>query len=429
MALNKLFMQRFARNQRTNLKYLRLLFNDHFIVFLMIAIGGLLLAYRQLFVTQQSDEFWHQLWWPLFNTLWLVIGLNMGHLVTYFKPADRLFLLGSDQLIIKKYLNYSVILSCGYAFLWQIIFMATIIPIFWQIYNGDMTRLALLAGFIMTYKWLSLLGERDSLLIKTRQSFNSWLMTHPMMNISIFRFSIPVIMIAMILLLSIQWLLVLTVSWLLVAAIMAKMLFISQEMVTKIGIDWHKANLQAQKHEQRVLHFYAMFANVPHQPKTIKRRRYLDYVVFKLAKHRSVMYRLYITRLARDVEILPLVLRLIAVGAIMVYALQAAPSWLIAIVGALTVYLVVFQMLPLYDETQKNMWTRLLPIDTKAKQKAFRLLSGQLMALATIIMIIASITHGLQAVGMTIISLAVIIVFLNNIYIPRQFSNKKSNQK
>ena len=57
MALNKLFMQRFARNQRTNLKYLRLLFNDHFIVFLMIAIGGLLLAYRQLFVTQQSDEF------------------------------------------------------------------------------------------------------------------------------------------------------------------------------------------------------------------------------------------------------------------------------------------------------------------------------------------------------------------------------------
>ncbi len=72
------------------------------------------------------------------------------------------------------------------------------------------------------------------------------------------------------------------------------------------------------------------------------------------------------------------------------------------------------------------MWTRLLPIDTKAKQKAFRLLSGQLMALATIIMIIASIIHGLQAVGMTIISLAVIIVFLNNIYIPRQFSNKKA---
>ena len=45
MKINDLFVQRFVRAQNINIKYLKLLFNDHFVVFLLIAFGASVLGY------------------------------------------------------------------------------------------------------------------------------------------------------------------------------------------------------------------------------------------------------------------------------------------------------------------------------------------------------------------------------------------------
>ena len=64
-----------------------------------------MLAYRELLSTPQSMMFWRSNWWQVIIITWLLIGLQIGDLITYFKPADRLYLLGNDSEIIKKYLS------------------------------------------------------------------------------------------------------------------------------------------------------------------------------------------------------------------------------------------------------------------------------------------------------------------------------------
>ena len=132
MKVDSLFQERLRRAQKINFRYLRLLFNDHFILFLMIALGAGILGYRNLLTAHQSVTYWHSIWWQAISILWLLVGLQFGSLVTYFKPADRLYLFANDRDIIKSYLASAMRLSICYASVWQIIFIAVIAPILWR---------------------------------------------------------------------------------------------------------------------------------------------------------------------------------------------------------------------------------------------------------------------------------------------------------
>ncbi|GMA70716.1 hypothetical protein GCM10025879_19620 [Leuconostoc litchii] len=160
---NKLFWQRFRRTQRTNVKYFRLLFNDHFVLFLVILFGAFVLGYRELLNTSYPIMFWRSNWWQVVIIIWLLIGLHIGDLLTYFRPADRLYLLGNDSDIIKKYLSSAIRISIIYASIWQLIFIGVVVPLLLRIYVSSMARVVAIVVFIITYKLILLLYERDKL--------------------------------------------------------------------------------------------------------------------------------------------------------------------------------------------------------------------------------------------------------------------------
>ena len=97
MAMTKLFAARWHQANHITVTYLKRLFNDHFLVFLVIAFGAGVLGYRELLTDPRYMQLWQSPWLIAAVVLWLVVGLQFGTLITYFKPADALFLMGSDQ--------------------------------------------------------------------------------------------------------------------------------------------------------------------------------------------------------------------------------------------------------------------------------------------------------------------------------------------
>ncbi|MFH0349346.1 ABC transporter permease [Leuconostoc citreum] len=67
-----------------------------------------------------------------------------------------------------------------------------------------------------------------------------------------------------------------------------------------------------------------------------------------------MMYSLYLLRLARGTELLSLILRLTIVGGLLIAALSTAPKWVILSIAGLMLYLVAFQLLPLFRETEQK---------------------------------------------------------------------------
>lgn len=417
MKLDDLFRQRFARAQNTNIKYLKLLFNDHFVVFLLITFGASVLGYRQLVVSPQFIAMWQAPWWQFFDVLWLLIGLQMGTLVTYFKPADRLYLLSNDLAIAKNYMKRSIVLSTLYASLWQIAFAAILVPVLWQTHIFSFWRIGTLLLFTLSYKWLLLLLIRDSLFIKPRMTMFA---NHSQIKYAMLNGVVPGIILALILQVPSNLTWIATFLCGILMLLIGYFFYINDKQAEQLSLNWLKIIPQATSHEQRVLHFYATFAEVSNQPRTIKRRRYLDFMIKALTNHQPIMYRLYLVRLVRDAEMLPLLLRLEVVGAIVIYALVGVPTWLIATIAALTMYLIIFQMVPIYANTKQNLWTRLLPTDEKTKQKAFRQLTKQMMYMTTILFVVVSWRHGWLTAIVVAVVMFIIGFLLDRVYVPKK---------
>ncbi|MCT4387932.1 ABC transporter permease [Leuconostoc pseudomesenteroides] len=427
MKVDSLFQERSRRAQKTNVRYLRLLFNDHFILFLMIALGAGILGYRDLLTAHQSVTYWHSIWWQAISIVWLLVGLQFGNLVTYFKPADRLYLFANDHAIIKSYLAMAMRLSICYASVWQMIFIAVIAPILWRMDVDNWSRLFFLIIFVISYKMLLLMYERDKLFLKSRRLTIAIFEPDAIAEKILFRFLVPGTLLAFIIGLSTDQSNVMVIIWLLFAGIVVRYFAVTESKSQLFAIDWLRATSQAQAQQQRTLHFFALFAEVPHQPKTIKRRRYLDPLLKRLTKGQGSLFQLFLTRLARDTEILPLIIRLFLVGVVLVIALKSAPLWLIMIIAAAVLYLITFQMLPLYDDTQKNLWTRLIPISKVERLKSFARVQ-MIVAIPVILMmfVIVLFIRPLNETPVILVTMLIVEFIMLKFYIPK---NSHKNKK
>ena len=427
MKVDSLFQERSRRAQKTNVRYLRLLFNDHFILFLMIALGAGILGYRDLLTAHQSVTYWHSIWWQAISIVWLLVGLQFGNLVTYFKPADHLYLFANDHAIIKSYLAMAMRLSICYASVWQMIFIAVIAPILWRMDVDNWSRLFFLIIFVISYKMLLLMYERDKLFLKSRRLTIAIFEPDAIAEKILFRFLVPGTLLAFIIGLSTDQSNVMVIIWLLFAGIVVRYFAVTESKSQLFAIDWLRATSQAQVQQQRTLHFFALFAEVPHQPKTIKRRRYLDSLFKRLTKGQGSLFQLFLTRLARDTEILPLIIRLFLVGVVLVIALKSAPLWLITIIATAVLYLITFQMLPLYDDTQKNLWTRLIPISKVERLKSFARVQ-MIVAIPVVLMmfIIVLFIRPLNETLVILVTMLIVEFIMLKFYIPK---NSHKNKK
>lgn len=165
--LMALFAQRRTKWQTQNLKYLRYVFNDHFVLVLMFLLGFLAYQYAA-FLKNLPDN-----WFPgyLIALICSAMVLFVGRLATFVEPADQQFLLAREYAV-QTYLRMCVQRS--------LIFPAVVM--------GGMTFLVsplIKLPFLLTFVWaIFLISLKYVILLQQAQSYvqNGLIQWQPLIN-------------------------------------------------------------------------------------------------------------------------------------------------------------------------------------------------------------------------------------------------------
>lgn len=123
--MKTLFAQRRQAFQKRLLKYLPYVFNDHFVLVLMVGLGALLYQYREWLTNPPKGSFW----------LYLIVGflgvalLLLGQAASYVMRADRQYLLSKEvELAVlvreansRAFLLWSLVQLLGWCFIYPLL--------------------------------------------------------------------------------------------------------------------------------------------------------------------------------------------------------------------------------------------------------------------------------------------------------------------
>ncbi|MDE3315474.1 ABC transporter permease [Lacticaseibacillus zeae] len=344
----QLWRTRLRQHVQEQQKYLRLVFNDHFVLILLILFGGALYAYSQIVKTLQPSG-----WLALGLALIFTGFLSLGQLATLAEAPDQIFLLPKAEAF-KAYLlkarHYSMILP-GVLLTFTSLAMW---PLFAQLgqdpASGTMALLVSSWLFKDLDLWLQFLQryrlpirwhhQRLILLSIAFIALFGGFYLHPAMTL----------LVALILNLIFRWQL-------------------------KSVLDQGRLNFSAlisleEARMGRVYRFYNLFTDVPGLANSVHRRRYLDGLL-KLVKPQqaTTWLFLYLRGFLRGGEYLGLYVRLLVIGAVIVAVLS--PWWLVLGFAILFLYMVGFQLLPFYYQYDDIVFVHLYPVAPEQKPAAF----------------------------------------------------------
>jgi len=124
MLMNSLFEERRKVYYRQNLKYLRYVFNDHFILFLMILLGALAVQYAQ-FLQAHSLNTAGKVGLVVLIT---ILSQIFGRLASFVEPADKVFLLPQENAV-RKHLLSSCLRSLLFPALISLVLVGIVAPL------------------------------------------------------------------------------------------------------------------------------------------------------------------------------------------------------------------------------------------------------------------------------------------------------------
>ena len=292
--MRELANRRLSENLKQSVKYLTLVFNDFFILALIFLFGALMFWYAQAMRVIPNNLWFYK---PLVGfIMWL--PLLAGRLVTLLKEADMQFLFTQDEQMgeyLKPMIRYSMVLPTI-----LIVLLGGILFPFATVKAGiPVWSYVILIISTVLLKLCMLLIEKESLY---------------------FYYNYP------------QWiLLVVTLAALLIGSLgsfIYPIEVVVLMVITHFGtkkekgvFNWRYAIKTEQARKDRVYSIFSMFTDVAEKQVTIKRRRYLDFLLPKsLAKENPNLF-LYRRSLLRNPEYLNLLVRM-TVFAILV-------SWLV----------------------------------------------------------------------------------------------------
>ena len=123
--MKDLFLRRKQAFRKECVGYLRYVFNDHFVLFLLVLIGFLAYQYSQLLQDFPENH------WPILLFLGIVSALLLawGGIATYIEVPDKLFLLVAEEEV-KSYLKGQIVRSLVFWTIVQTLFLLLFIPLF-----------------------------------------------------------------------------------------------------------------------------------------------------------------------------------------------------------------------------------------------------------------------------------------------------------
>jgi len=366
--MNELYSQRQQRHLRKMLHYLRLVFNDHFVIALMFFVGGLGLAYSNWLKTVSPRDTWIVLVVAL--VLW--VGLAVGRIATLLEPADTVFLLPREH-DLHAYFVRAWRYSWWLAQVVQVLLVGVTVPILILVDH--------ISGWSLLALLVTQLALKDSeLTLRVTRLYR--LPAGPTRWAGWLNAGLALVILALSLLVT-PWL-----GLILAVGLAAGQRWWHQRMWPKSVVAW-QADIKAEANRMLgIYRFFNLFTDVPMVQGSVKRRRYLDWLLRWLPKDQQHAFGYLFTRgMLRGTEFSGLVARLTVIGAILLYF--SGHGWLAMALDVIFIYLIGFQLLPFYKRYDNIVFTHIYPLAAPLKFKNFQRLLTVILSTTAVIFLIA----------------------------------------
>lgn len=404
----ELWKERLKRHQLNQFKYLRLIFNDTFVLAFIVLLGALGFWYSNLLDTIHST-----LWFgKLVVILILLLTVQVGKLATMMESPDSTFLLVREKQFYQYFKaaeNYSRVIPI--VFIAVVTFLLS--PFAVQAADMNVWDIVFL-GLATIFAKMILL---DVQLVGLYGKEKMWGVNLPLL--------MNLIYLVLVLLASY------TFTWIAPIMLLVFWVWFNSKISSfvKAGhLQWQKAISDENQRMFRVKRFYNLFTDVPGISSKIKRRKWLDFAVSGIkTKHNNTYLYLFARGVIRNNEYIGLILRLTILQVILLCLIDN--FYISLVVEMLFIYLVGFQLKPYFKEVMQNLMQRLNPIPAKDKIAAFTKISNTMLLIQWFVSIFAVLyKFGLSInSGIIVVAGLVVIGFLNYIYMPHQLRKYLDN--
>lgn len=383
MTLNELFNKRQTNYIKEMMKYGRLIFNDHFVLILLLLLGAGGFTYSNYLDTLALGDYAPR----IFVAFLYYLIVSMGSVNLLLEPADQIYLLPKEfafKDIFKKKTAQSFILS--------LLLVGIITVITWPIFVTTLAvpTIDILFIFIVLASLKSL-----NLFVKVLPFFekNQDRLRKAQMGMTV----IKVLTILSLVFFNIKA----TSLLILVVALVVGYLFFSDKLFSSQLFNWAVMIEAEEKRLQRVYRLISMFATVPHIETSIKRVSWLDPALNWLSRRKPTAPYFYLLRTtARNSDYSMLVIRATIVGAILLATTGALV--ISSLLLLLFLYMIGFQLISLITEIDRLPQFKMYPIKQETKEKAVYDLIFQLLIFVSIFLGLTS-TFSLGILGLSLI--------------------------
>ncbi|MCM6843280.1 ABC transporter permease [Latilactobacillus curvatus] len=398
--MQALWQKRVQKHIQEQVKYLRLVFNDHFVIAIIFLLGAL--GYTYANAVKGLDP---QVWWlkPVLSLV-LLAAVSFGRLATLLKEADSVFLLPKESGLV-TYLKSARLYSSWLPLIAMAFVTLLVAPLLLITKTVPAWHIAVALITLVIIK-----DRRFS--IQLRQWYQAD-ETQATKGLSL------ILDLAIIASQLYQWL---NLVGVLVALGLA---YYQRQQLARVQktqlFDWLAAVGAEDSRMGRIYRLYNLFTDVPGLSSQVKRRRYLDGLLKPItAKPANTYLYLYARGFLRGTEFSGLYIRLVVLGGIILCFSHI--WWLSLALGLLLIYLVGFQLLPFYNQYDQIIFTHLYPVPTTKRIQAFSQLMRTLLLLqALLFSVILLVTLGMTIqVGLSVLALFVLVIGFVQFYLPKR---------
>ena len=404
------YRARLNRHQAKLMRYLKYVLNDHVVLVGSFLLGGLALYYAD-FVKTLDASF---VLGPVFLALLWLSALAVGKMATLLQEADKVFLLPKENELpayLQASLSHSLFLPGGFLFLTAGISMPLLVAV----------KGSTLQDFVCFFALLLALKIAD-LLQQAAGFFHTQTGSHRQQFGRALWLAVSLVAIAS----SLWW-----HSWsglLLALFYLIYQVSVLKQLLSSASFDWEKMIQLESQRLKRIYQFINLFTDVPGISSPVKRRKIFDPWLAKIPYGpQHTFEHLYWRSLLRGSGYFQLVLRLTVLDAI---ALCFAKQFIIVLVLALVgIYLIGFQLLPLYSHYDYMTMTELYPLPLAAKEQAFSRLLAIVLGSVSLVFVISgslSLTNWAER-GLLLLSLVLEVFVFCRFYARQRL--KKMTQR
>ena len=393
------FSQRVKKHQQQMQRYLKYVFNDHFALLMTLLLGAGGLYYSNFLKTLT----------PPFSigrfvvVLIFVLALTFGRYASLTKPADQLFLL-PKEIQMRTYLQKALRYSCIVPFAGLFLIVGAVMPLYAVSTAKGFSQFFILLLMMWSLKWSHLLVQQARVFLilnKTKQLLTLSFWLYAFVTIVLGIFVTPLI-------------------GLILGVLAAVGYYIVTWKKQTASLDWEVMIDMEQDRLYRVYQFINLFTDVPAVKAVVRRRKYADVLLARIKKIQSNTYLyLYSRQFVRGTEYSGLFIRLVAIYCVMLYFIEE--YWIVLILGVLFLYLIGFQMIPMYHRFRYMLLSELYPVSEGMQKRSFRTILTVILMSATLVFAIGVLLmQPLTQAGIIIFIFLAFDLFFLYVYVPQR---------